>query len=375
MKRQVMVAMVAALVAAGGWAADPETRPAPNQAPADAFMGEYVGTFTPAGGRGVKAEAKVVPGKAGAYKVLLLAELPGEGEKKPTPVRIELWGKAKGGRLPFAGKVGRAHWAGVIADGKLTAEGKGEGGGKFDLAFTVRKSPTEGLKPTEGAVVLLPIAAGPPPLDAWRNRKWQALPGGVVEVRGGSNTTVRGFGDMKLHLEFMIPYEPGRRGQGRGNSGVYIQCRYEVQILDSFADRPRINGCASLYRLAAPKVNASLPPLRWQTYDITFRQPLADKQGKLLKTGKITVLHNGIKVLDDVQFKTPTGSARGTGLADRAPLKLQDHGHPVRFRNIWLVELEERQVGPEPGRNAAAPSVTTSSAFASRSRGGASLRR
>ncbi len=311
-------------------------------APVDPFMGEYVGTYRAGEGRPVTATAQVVPGKGGTYKVVLLAEPPAKEGRKPRPLRIELAGKAEGERLTFSGQAGEARWAGAISGKVLKAQAEGTAAGaRVEAKFAVRTSPTEGLKPPEGAVVLLPMTDKPPALAEWANRKWKPLPGGVMEIGKGDNTTVRSFGDGRLHLEFLIPHEPGTRGQGSGNSGVYIQGRYEVQILNSFGTRPLVNGCASLYRVAAPKLNASLPPLRWQTFDITFRRPRTDADGKLTRPGRITVVHNGEKVLDDVEFRSPTGAARGRGFVDRAPLRLQDHGHKVRFRNIWLVDLEK----------------------------------
>jgi len=335
MVRASLAAVLAVAVVATAGSEKPEKPPA--SAPADPFMGEYVGTFAPAEGKKAAAEAKVFPVKGGEYRVVLRVPPVSEG---PSKVRIELSGKPAGGELPLAGKAGKVAWSGRIVEKKLTAAADGAAGGTFEMAFTVRRSPTEGARPPDGAVVLLPQTEGPPPLEAWR-KKWKALPGGVMQVGGGDNTTVGSFGDCRLHVEFRIPFEPRRRGQGRGNSGVYIQSRFEIQVLDSFGGAPAINGCGSLYRVAAPRVNASLPPLRWQTYDITFRRPRTGADGKLTRPGRITVLHNGVKIHDGRTFTAPTGSARGKGLADRGPLRLQDHGHPVQYRNLWLVELEK----------------------------------
>jgi hypothetical protein len=145
------------------------------------------------------------------------------------------------------------------------------------------------------------------------------------------------FGDFKMHLEFRTPYMPEARGQGRGNSGVYIQGRYEVQILDSFGLAGADNECGSLYKQRAPLLNMSFPPLIWQTYDIDFTAPRFDAAGKKMKNARITVRHNGVVVQNDVEVTAKTGGGAAEG-PDPRPIKLQDHGNPVHFRNIWIAE-------------------------------------
>jgi hypothetical protein len=160
---------------------------------------------------------------------------------------------------------------------------------------------------------------------------------------------VREFRDFRLHLEFMTPYEPTKRGQGRGNSGVYILDRYEVQVLDSFGLVPAKGDCGAIYGQAPPKTNASLPPLTWQTYDITFRAARLGEDGKLLEPPVITVLHNGVKIHDKRPIPQPTGSARRKGHIAEGPIRLQDHRNKVRYRNIWAVDLKDAPKAT-PGR-------------------------
>jgi len=307
---------------------------APKDSPGP-FMGEYEGTFTPAGGASTQAIAKVCGLSGEAYKVVVI--LPA-GKDSPKETRYELTGKPEGEeKLVISGKAGEGEWTGTLAKQQLLVEGKG---GKFDLKFLVRKPPTEGKKPPQGAVVLLPFEEGKETnLDAWANKKWKLLPDGSIQAGGGDTRTVKFFGDFELHAEFMIPYEPGAAGQGRGNSGVYLQDRYEIQVLDSFGLVPKAGDCGAIYTQTAPKAEACLPPLRWQTYDITFRAPRLDEAGKVTKDAVITVVHNGVKVHDNASAK-PTGAAKSMPPVKEAPLRLQDHGHPVRFRNIWLVELK-----------------------------------
>jgi hypothetical protein len=151
--------------------------------------------------------------------------------------------------------------------------------------------------------------------------------------------TADAYGDFRLHLEFRLPYMPNARSQGRANSGVYVQSRYEVQILDSFGLDGAFNECGALYREQKPDLNMCLPPLSWQTYDIWFQAARFDDQGKKSKNARFTVWLNGVAVHDDLEQKTPTGAGKRVGESPKPlPTKLQNHSNPVRFRNIWLVE-------------------------------------
>ena len=147
------------------------------------------------------------------------------------------------------------------------------------------------------------------------------------------------FSSFKLHLEFRTPLMPKERGQGRGNSGVYLQGRYEVQVLDSFGLEGKDNECGGIYKIAAPKVNACLPPLEWQTYDITFYAPKFDANGEKQANAKLTVLHNGIAIHENLEIPVMTGGALDSNIDQSGPLMLQDHSDPVQYRNIWLLPL------------------------------------
>jgi hypothetical protein len=145
------------------------------------------------------------------------------------------------------------------------------------------------------------------------------------------------FRDFTLHVEFRLPYMPRARGQGRANSGVYLQSRYEVQILDSFGLEGEANECGGLYRYQRPAVNVCLPPLAWQTYDITFRSPRFDRTGRKVQNAQLTVQHNGVLIHDHFNIERKTGAGRRES-PELLPIKLQDHGNPVRFRNIWVID-------------------------------------
>jgi len=344
MKRRLVVAMALAAWVCGGRGIAPA---AEGSAPSvDVVMGDYEGTFTPAGGPAVKAEAKVVAefavGKDKSVRKTYRAVLNTLTEGGAGAVKAELLGDLAGGEVALAGKGAAAESKGLIANEKLTAEIKGDGGGKFDLKRVVRHSPTEGQKPPAGAVILLPYEPGKPTnLDAWQNKSWKILDDGSIQVGRRNNLTVQEFGDMRLHVEFKCPYMPEARGQGRGNSGVYSQDRYEVQILDSFGLPPKDNECGGIYQVSVPKVNACFPPESWQTYDIEFHTQKFDTDGKVLGPATLTVHHNGVLIQDKAQVPKETVAAGSKGAVKKGPLMVQDHGNPVCYRNIWLVELDK----------------------------------
>jgi type 1 glutamine amidotransferase len=199
--------------------------------------------------------------------------------------------------------------------------------------------------PPPGAVVLFDGKS----LSQWQNDKggparWKVKDGYMeVAAKAGSIRTKKGFGDCRLHVEWATPAVVSGEGQGRGNSGVFLMDAYEVQVLDSYDNRTYADGqAAAVYGQYPPLVNACRPPGEWQTYDIEFRAPRFAPDGALLEPARMTVLHNGFLVQDDVRLTGPTAhKARPPYKAhpDRLPISLQDHGNPMRFRNIWLQEL------------------------------------
>jgi hypothetical protein len=168
----------------------------------------------------------------------------------------------------------------------------------------------------------------------------------AVAPQTGSIRTRRGFGDVQLHIEWAAPAPAAGTGQGRGNSGVFLMGLYEVQILDSYGNDTYPDGqAASLYGQFPPLVNASRPPGEWQSYDIVFRRPRFNADGTLRTPARVTVIHNGVLVHDNVALQGRTAHQRRAAYEaheDRLPMSLQDHGDPVRFRNIWVRELPEQ---------------------------------
>ena len=202
-------------------------------------------------------------------------------------------------------------------------------------------------KPPSDAVVLF----GGRSLSGWRSADSSAQPArwkladDYMEVAAGTGNiaSVREFGDVQLHIEWMAPAPARGEGQERGNSGVFLMGIYEVQVLDSYHNTTYPDGqAAAIYGQYPPLVNASRPPGEWQTYDIVFHRPRFDASGNVVRKARMTILHNDVLVQDNVELTGPTAhKARPpyTRHADRLPLILQDHGDPVRYRNIWVREL------------------------------------
>jgi hypothetical protein len=189
-----------------------------------------------------------------------------------------------------------------------------------------------GEKPPEGAVVLF---------DGTKetfDKHWR--PGAQMSDDGllkPGATSVDTFQDQTLHLEFWLPYMPKSTGQGRANSGNYIHGRYELQILDSFGLEGENNECGGIYSIARPRINMCLPPLKWQTYDIDFTAPKFDADGKKTKNAVVTIRHNGVLIHENLELPTLTPSgALNVESPEPGPVFLQNHGNPVRFRNIWV---------------------------------------
>lgn len=206
-------------------------------------------------------------------------------------------------------------------------------------------TPGEDAAPPSDAIVLFDgsglsvreAADGGPP-------GWAVADGAMTVVAGaGDIRTRQAFGDVQLHIEWRPPAEVSGEGQDRGNSGVYLMERYELQVLDSYGNRTYSNGQAgSIYKQHAPLVNASRPPGAWQTYDIIFTAPRFHPDGRLLSPGYMTVLQNGVLIQNHAELTGPTlyiGTPAWEEHAAKLPLRLQDHGNPVSYRNIWIREL------------------------------------
>lgn len=288
----------------------------PDEAGPDYLVqGEYVGNAGDA-----KLAAQVIAMGNGTFQAVFFhGGLPGAGWDGKD--RHEVSGATKDGKTTFAGD-----WSAVITDKTMT--GKTPAGQSFTLNKVMRKSDTLGAKPPEGAIVLFDGTS----TDHFKNGKMDDR----KLLMAGAETKDT-FGSFTLHIEFRTPFKPFARGQARGNSGLYLQRRYEVQVLDSFGLKGVANECGGLYRQKPPDVNMCLPPLTWQTYDIDFTAAKFDDSGKRIKPAVITVRHNGVLIHDQYELKNKTGAGRKEG-PQPGPILLQNHGNPVVYRNFWIVK-------------------------------------
>jgi hypothetical protein len=206
------------------------------------------------------------------------------------------------------------------------------------------KQDVKGSPPPSGAIVLFDGKN----LDQWVSRNdpkkpapWKLVEGGAAQAGGGDIITREKFDrHFKLHVEFRVPYMPKATGQARGNSGVYLQGRYEVQVLDSYGLDSKDNDCGAIYGVAKPIVNACKAPTVWQSYDIDFTAPKF-VDGKKAEPARISVVHNGVRIHDDVKITTDnTTAGLGGDPSKPGPVLVQDHGNPVQFRNVWLVQIK-----------------------------------
>ena len=281
----------------------------PADAPIDyKIQGEYASD---------KLAAQVVARGNGKFDIYLMdGGLPGAGwDAKSKQVKIEAkLGSERG--VPFAG----GGYKGIIdADLKALTIHLSDGN-NLALRRVERKSPTLGAKPPDGALILFDGKNA----DEWNEKKM------VGDLLGVPNTSKRKFTNFTLHLEFRTPFQPTAGGQGRGNSGVYLGNR-EVQVLDSFGLTGAKNECGAIYNDRAPDVNMCFPPLVWQTYDIEHRAGKIDPDTKKQGSPRVTVRHNGVLVHENFEMK---------GASNQGNIHLQNHGNPVVYRNVWVVEMK-----------------------------------
>ncbi len=287
------------------------------------IQGEYVGTLMTSDGD-VKVGTQVIALGDGKFRaVVYRGGLPGAGWDQSAE-KILINGKLDGKKAIFKGEDG----TGVIQNGIVTVTGK-SGVKLGTLKKITRKSKTLGKKAPKGAVVLFDGKS------ANNFRGGKMTKDGLLQQ---GITSKQKFQSFKLHLEFKLSFMPYARGQGRSNSGVYMQGRYECQILDSFGLAGKNNECGGIYEISDPKVNMCFPPLSWQTYDVEFTAAKFDSKGKKVKNARMTVWHNGVKVQENVEIPRATRGAQLKVGPEPGPIYIQNHGNPLRFRNIWVLE-------------------------------------
>ena len=330
LKPFIRVVLVAAVACTATTFAQDENAPKKAYLDADAagqpfvIQGEYSGEIKTDDGSLKLGVQVIAQGKDELSFAAYLGGLPGDGWNGEAVIRGT--GKIDGSTATLTSDQGRAE----IKDGSLTIF-HSDNTKIGELQKIERKSPTLGAKPPEGAVVLFDGTSA----DKFENGRMsddKLLMEGV--------TSKDKFQSFELHLEFRLAFMPNARGQARSNSGCYLQGRYEVQILDSFGLTGEDNECGGIYKASKPDLNMCLPPLSWQTYDIEFHAAKFDSDGKKISNAKATVKHNGVVIHNNREIPggTPGGPINSEG-SDPGPIFLQNHGDPLRFRNIWVKPL------------------------------------
>ncbi|MBD3673798.1 MAG: DUF1080 domain-containing protein [Planctomycetaceae bacterium] len=308
------------------WSQEPVETLDPQQAGEDfRFQGEYRGEVQTDDGPLPLGLQVIALGKGNFEAKAYTGGLPGAGWDGEEVLSAK--GTLSDGKVTITAKQGSA----VLSNGQAVVSNP-DGQVVGTLNQIVRKSPTLGAKPPENAIVLFDGTSA----EQFENGKLSPE-GWLIQ---GTKTKLK-MGSVQLHLEFLLPFKPEARGQGRGNSGCYLQSRYEVQVLDSFGLEGKNNECGGIYSVKAPDLNMCFQPLSWQTYDIDFTAATFDESGKKTADARMTVKHNGVLIHHNVAVpKSTTASPLKEG-PEPGPLYLQDHGNPVRYRNIWIVPQED----------------------------------
>lgn len=311
-------------------------------------QGEYVGNVGSDFPIGIQV---IALGNREFQGVVYTGGLPGAGWDESTVSHIG--GKTEeNGRTVFHGihgerlKFASSNIRGSVRDGVFTGEahtfhGRTDGV-EFRLKKVLRQSPTLGAKPPGEAIVLFDGTG----VEEWQDGR--LTDDGLLDV---GTTSKRKFGSVRIHLEFRCPFMPTARGMKRGNSGVYVKREWEVQIVDSFAwhhenrkfERlSKFGRAGGIHEMVGPQINMSFPPLSWQTYDIDFTLAKFDSTGTKISPATMTVRHNGILIHDQVVLPRlpPEVNELKFQEGEPGPIYLQDHGNPVRYRNIWVVEKD-----------------------------------
>ncbi len=330
--------VVTSVVQADDGPQDPASTIVPDDDPHYALLGEFVGPVLVGKNKYRPLALQIRPLGGQNFEALQYrGGLPGQKTHKPEA--IQLIGRRYEDYVVMSG----GPWAIFVeTEHCLLVDRKGKQVGRLERV--IRQSPTLGAQPPKNAVVLFDGSNA----DQFTNGRMTA--DGLL-MEGADLKPM--FQDFNLHVEFRLPYMPAATGQARGNSGLYLQSRYELQVLDSFAEEPTINGVGSLYQTRKPDVNMCLPPLQWQTYDVVFTAPRWASDGSKLQNGRVTAWLNGVKVQNNVELPNKTGAGQEEA-PTLLPIRLQNHKDPVRFRNIWLIDRGLAPAGkfpvyPKPG--------------------------
>ncbi|TWT80931.1 Histone H1-like nucleoprotein HC2 [Planctomycetes bacterium CA13] len=295
---------------------------APDSEPSYPLMGEFAGEIKLGDAEPQTVAIQIRPLGKNAFQAIQFAGgLPGQENWQGEPV--ELIGRRSEGFVVLSGG---PYVLIVEKNGCTVIDRKGDRIGK--LSRVTRHSPTLGAPAPKDAIVLFDGTSTDQFTAAQMTKEGLLQQGATIKPM---------LHDFNLHVEFMLPYMPEADGQSRGNSGIYLQSRYECQILDSFGTLPVFNGLGALYRFRTPDLNMCLPPLVWQTYDIQFTAARWAADQTKIRGAHVTSWVNGVKVQDNIEVPSQTGSGK-VEEPTLLPTLIQDHGDPVRFRNVWVVD-------------------------------------
>jgi hypothetical protein len=295
----------------------------PKEAPKGEYyplQGEYEGTM-----HEKPFAMQVLVNEAGVDAVICPGGLPGKAPLEAAAERRRISSIIQEGEIRFSGNGWRAA---LNKEGIVINDFKGDVIG--ELKRMERSSATLGAPPPDNAVVLFDGSN----VDSFQ--KGARLTEDKLLAEGC--TSIEEFGDCSIHLEFCLPYLPKEYGQSRGNSGLLIAGRYELQILDSFGANGDSGDCGAVYGLVRPKVNMSYPALTWQTYDVDYTAPRFDEKKQKISDALLTVKHNNVIIHDKVKLTGPTRSVPQNKEMPRGPIVLQAQRKTVLFRNFWATK-------------------------------------
>lgn len=327
MKHTLLAMIVTSFFVTASTAAEPNKKKqaaltAKAAGPDFAIQGEYRGEVSTDDGS-VQVGTQIIALGDGKFRAVgYQGGLPGDGWNSDKE-KIIIEAESKNGEVRFASE---EYPLGILKNGVISVRAGDQEIGK--LKKVTRKSDTLGKKPPQNAVVLFD-GTSPDEFKGGKMTEDGLLMQGV--------TSKKTFQSFQLHLEFQLSFMPYARGQARSNSGVYMQGRYEVQILDSFGLAGKNNEAGGIYEISDPSVNMCYPPLSWQTYDVDFTAAKYDDNGKKTANARMTVKHNGVTVQNDTEVPRSTRASPVKEGPEAGPIYIQNHGNPLRFRNIWLV--------------------------------------
>lgn len=321
--------------------------------PVDSVQGNWEGEWTLESGDSGKLLVQVVAVGGGEYLGVFTGY--DNSQQENQTYRLNIRGSTEKDQVVFAqtipvGNIGTFQWKATVKDEAFvgTFTDNGEHTGKLNLKRAVSKPTSIGTKPPSGAIVLFDGEKEGDKLERWENAAaWEVVDGALRPRMADANAAKKHlinrekFRSTMMHLEYRTPFLPEAKGQERGQSGLILHGKYEIQIVDNFGLEPSNVGAAALVEDAAPSKNVSLPPGEWQTLDVTFRAPKTSADGTVLEPGELSVLHNDVLVLDRIKVRSPTIGAPFAKATDETPgFVLENARQAVEFRNIWMVNID-----------------------------------